>query len=275
MHNKTVSFIGAGHMAEAIIAGLVSTGHPAERIIATARSNTTLDPLNARYGIHTTMDNCCAIEQADVVVLAVKPQVMKDVCAQATDTVAKRKPLILSVAAGVTCDTLSRWLGGYDAIVRAMPNTPSFVGTGACGLYSTEAVSKTQCTLASDLMAAVGITEWVSEERLLSTVTAIAGSAPAYFFYLMEALEKAAVEQGLSIDSARRLIVQTALGAARMCDASDDAPEEFKKRVMSPNGTTERAIFYFRDHGFEQLVDGAARACFNRAEELGESLGGQ
>lgn len=275
MHNKTLSFIGAGHMAEAIIAGLVSTGHPAERIIATARSNTTLDPLQARYGIQTTTDNCYAIEQADVVVLAVKPQVMKDVCAQVTDIVATRKPLILSVAAGLTCDTLSRWLGGYDAIVRAMPNTPSLVGTGACGLYATEAVSQTQCTLASELMAAVGITEWVNEERQLSTVTAIAGSAPAYFFYLMEALEKAAVEQGMSIDSARRLIVQTALGAARMCDASDDAPEEFKKRVMSPNGTTERAIFHFRDNGFEQLVDGAVRACFNRAEELGESLGGQ
>ncbi|WP_414500597.1 MULTISPECIES: pyrroline-5-carboxylate reductase [unclassified Zymobacter] len=275
MHSKTLSFIGAGHMAEAIIAGLINTGHPAERIIATARSDKTLAPLQARYGIQTTTDNCSAIAQADVVVLAVKPQVMKEVCAQVTDIVARQRPLILSVAAGLTCATLSRWLGGYDAIVRAMPNTPSLVGTGACGLYATDAVSKEQCTLASDLMSAVGITEWVDEERLLSTVTAIAGSAPAYFFYLMEALEKAAIEQGMPLESARRLIIQTALGAARMCDASEDAPEEFKKRVMSPNGTTERAIFHFQDHGFEQLVNDAVQACFNRAEELGESLGSQ
>ena len=273
MHNKTLSFIGAGHMAEAIISGLINTGHPAERIIATARTDKTLAPLKTRYGIQTTTDNCSAIACADVVVLAVKPQVMKEVCAQITAIVAKQRPLILSVAAGLTEETLSRWLGGYDAIVRAMPNTPSLVGTGACGLYATDAVSKEQCTLATDLMSAVGITEWVDEERLLSTVTAIAGSAPAYFFYLMEALEKAAVKQGMPLESARRLIIQTALGAAKMCDASDDSPEAFKTRVMSPNGTTERAIIHFQDNGFEQLVNDAAQACFNRAEELGESLG--
>ena len=275
MHNKTLSFIGAGHMAEAIIAGLISNGHNPERIIATARRDSTLAPLQERYGIQTTTDNCDAIARADVVVLAVKPQVMKEVCAQVTDIVTNQQPLILSVAAGLTCETLCRWLGGYNAIIRAMPNTPSLVGTGACGLYATKAVSSEQCTMASELMSAVGITEWVEEERLLSTVTAIAGSAPAYFFYLMEALEKAAVEQGLPLESARRLIIQTALGAARMCDASEDSPEEFKQRVMSPNGTTERAIFHFRDNGFEPLVKEAVQACFNRAEELGESLGGQ
>lgn len=275
MHNKTLSFIGAGHMAEAIIAGLINNGHAPDRIIATARRETTLTPLQERYGIQVSTDNCDAIARADVVVLAVKPQVMKDVCAQVADIVDKQQPLILSVAAGLTCDTLSRWLGGYNAIIRAMPNTPSLVGTGACGLYATAAVSAEQRSLASDLMSAVGITEWVDEERLLSTVTAIAGSAPAYFFYLMEALEKAAAEQGMPLESARRLIIQTALGSARMCDASEDSPEEFKKRVMSPNGTTERAIFHFQDNGFEQLVKDAAQACFNRAEELGESLGSQ
>lgn len=275
MHNKTLSFIGAGHMAEAIIAGLINNGHPSKRIIATARRDTTLTTLQERYDIQTTTDNCDAIARADVVVMAVKPQVMKEVCAQVSGIVASQQPLILSVAAGLTCDTLSRWLGGYNAIIRAMPNTPSLVGTGACGLYATATVSAEQRSLASDLMAAVGITEWVDEERLLSTVTAIAGSAPAYFFYLMEALEKAAIEQGMPRESARRLIIQTALGAARMCDASEDSPEEFKKRVMSPGGTTERAISHFQNNGFEQLVNDAAQACFNRAEELGESLGSQ
>lgn len=275
MHNKTLSFIGAGHMAEAIIAGLINNGHPPKHIIATARRNTTLSPLHSRYGIRTTTDNCEAIAAADVVILAIKPQVMKEVCAQVSDIVAKGRPLIISVAAGLTCETLERWLNGYNAIIRVMPNTPSLVGTGACGLYAAKVISEEQCALAAELMSAVGITAWVDDEQQLSTVTAIAGSAPAYFFYLMEALETFATEKGMLPEDARRLIVQTALGAARMCDASDDTPETFKQRVMSPNGTTERAIFHFHDHGFEQLVSDAAQACFNRAEELGESLGSQ
>ena len=275
MHDKTLSFIGAGHMAEAIIAGLIRNGHPPKQIIAAARHDTTLSPLSSRYGIRVTTDNGEAIAAADAVVFAIKPQAMKEVCTHASAAVAKHRPLVISVAAGLTCATISRWLAGYDAIIRAMPNTPSLVGAGASGLYATCAISDQQRHLATALMSAVGIAVWVDSEPQLNTVTAIAGSAPAYYFYLMESLEKFATAKGMPLEEARRLIVQTSLGAARMCDTADDAPEALKKRVMSPQGTTERAIFHLRDHGFEQLVNDAAQACFDRAEELGESLGRQ
>lgn len=274
MHN-TISFIGAGHMAQAIIAGLVESGYPAQSIIATATRESSLSPLGERYGINTTTDNNEAVRASDIVVLAVKPQIMKGVCANISDDIQVKKPLILSVAAGLTCDTLSGWLGGYTEIARAMPNTPALVGTGACGLYAASGVSEEHKALAAKLMGAVGITEWVEEESLLSAVTAIAGSAPAYFFYMMEALEKAGVERGLPLETARRLVIQTALGAAKMCTNSEDAPEEFKKRVMSPKGTTERAVHYLEQGGLEALMQGAVDACFARAEELGRDLSKQ
>lgn len=272
MHTHTISFIGAGHMAQAIIAGLVDSGYPAQSIIATATRETSLSPLAERYGIQTTTDNNDAVRTSDVVVLAVKPQIMKGVCEGISDDVHTKKPLILSVAAGLTCETLSTWLDGYTEIARAMPNTPALVGTGACGLYAAPDVSDEQKALAARLMGAVGITEWVEEESLLSAVTAIAGSAPAYFFYMMEALEKAGVARGLPLETARRLVIQTALGAAKMCDNSDDAPETFKKRVMSPNGTTERAVQQLEKGNLEALMQNAVDACFARAEEIGHDL---
>ena len=270
---SNVTFIGAGNMASAIFGGMVHSGYPADAITATATRDATLAPLAERLGIHTTTDNLAAIEHADVVVLSVKPQIMRQVCETLRESVQKRRPLIVSVAAGLSAETLEQWLGGGLAVVRCMPNTPSLVGAGASGLYANPRVSDEQRDLVGELMASVGIVEWVEDEALLEAVTAVSGSAPAYFFLMFEAMEEAAVKLGLSAESARRLAMQTAYGAASMAMQSDRDPGELKRNVMSPGGTTERAIEYLEQAGLRQALDGAMQACAKRAQEMSAELG--
>ncbi|MDI5883589.1 pyrroline-5-carboxylate reductase [Cobetia amphilecti] len=269
---RTIAFIGAGNMASAIFGGMVDAGYPADRIIATARSRETLDALEQRYGVSTTQDNAYAVSQADVVVLGVKPQMMHDVCQALTPAVQNRKPLIVSVAAGITCDSLERWLGGDLAIIRCMPNTPSLVGVGASGLYATAQVTEEQRGLMDEMLTAVGIVEWVEEEGLLEAVTGISGSGPAYFFLFIESLEAAGIELGLNAETARRLAIQTARGAAEMAFFSEHEPAELRRRVCSPNGTTERAINSFEEDGLRDIVERAAKASGVRAAELAREL---
>ncbi|MCO7232726.1 MULTISPECIES: pyrroline-5-carboxylate reductase [unclassified Cobetia] len=269
---RTIAFIGAGNMASAIFGGMVDSGYPADRIIATARSRETLDALEQRYGVSTTQDNAYAVSQADVVVLGVKPQMMHDVCQALTPAVQNRKPLIVSVAAGITCDSLERWLGGDLAIIRCMPNTPSLVGIGASGLYATAQVTEEQRGLMDEMLTAVGIVEWVEEEGLLEAVTGISGSGPAYFFLFIESLEAAGIELGLNAKTARRLAIQTARGAAEMAFSSEHEPAELRRRVCSPNGTTERAINSFEEDGLRDIVERAAKASSVRAAELAREL---
>lgn len=268
-----ITFIGAGNMASAIIEGLLDSGHDAGSLTATATSDDTLAPLRSRLGIDTETDNSRAVAYSDVVVLAVKPQIMRRACEQMRDAVQARKPLIISVAAGLSAETLERWLGGELAVVRCMPNTPSLVGTGASGLYANPRTSDDQRRLAGELLAAVGIVEWVEDEALIEAVTAVSGSAPAYFFLMFEAMEDAAVAQGLPAESARRLAMQAALGAASMAMASDKTPAELKRNVMSPGGTTERAIHRLENGGFRQLVQDAMNDCADRARDMAKELG--
>ena len=270
---SNVTFIGAGNMASAIFGGMVHSGYPADAITATATRDATLAPLAERLGIHTTIDNLAAIEHADVVVLSVKPQIMRQVCETLRESVQKRRPLIVSVAAGLSAETLEQWLGGGLAVVRCMPNTPSLVGAGASGLYANPRVSDEQRALVGELMTSVGIIEWVEDEALLEAVTAVSGSAPAYFFLMFEAMEEAAVKLGLSAESARRLAMQTAYGAASMAMQRDRDPGELKSKVMSPGGTTERAIEYLEQAGLRQALDGAMQACAKRAQEMSAELG--
>lgn len=271
-----LTFIGAGNMATAILAGLVDSGYPADAITAAAPDRPALDTLHARYAINVTEDNEGAVSEADVVILAVKPQIMRQVCEPLQDAFQISRPLIVSVAAGLTVETLGRWLGDESLpLVRCMPNTPAMVGEGATGLYATATVSQAQRELAGELLAAVGIVEWVEKEQLLSAVTAIAGSAPAYFFYMFEALEKAGVARGLPPETARRLAIQTALGAARMARESELDPQTLKRQVMSPNGTTEEAIKSLEQAGFDKMIDNATLACFDRAETLAWELDDQ
>ncbi|WP_282042353.1 pyrroline-5-carboxylate reductase [Halomonas alimentaria] len=268
-----VTFIGAGNMAGAIIGGMIDSGFSADAITATSPDDSMLAPLRERLGIHTSTDNAAAVAEADVVVLAVKPQIMRQVCEGMRDAVQARRPLIVSVAAGLPAETLERWLGGDLPLVRCMPNTPSLVGAGAAGLYANAKVSEAQRRLATELMEAVGLVEWVDDEGLLEAVTAVSGSAPAYFFLMFEAMEEAGARLGLPADTARRLAMQTALGAAKMAMASDKSPAELKRNVMSPGGTTERAIEHLEQAGLRTTLAEAMDACAARAREMADELG--
>ncbi|MCG6659563.1 pyrroline-5-carboxylate reductase [Halomonas campisalis] len=268
-----VTFIGAGNMASAIIGGMIDNGHPATAITATSPSDAFLAPLHERYGIRTNTDNASAVQGADVVVLAVKPQVMREVCEGLSDTLQRLRPLIVSVAAGIDAETLDQWLGGGLPLIRCMPNTPSLVGAGASGLFANAEVNAEQRAQATQLLEAVGLVEWVEEEALLDAVTAVSGSGPAYFFLMFEAMEEAGVKLGLPAETARRLAMQTALGAARMAQQSDQPPAQLKRNVMSPGGTTERAVEHLEQAGLRDIMRDAMDACAARAREMADEFG--
>ncbi|MBL1269861.1 MAG: pyrroline-5-carboxylate reductase [Halomonas sp.] len=269
-----ITFIGAGNMASAIIGGLIDSGVAPSTITATAPNDSELAAIKQRLGINTDTDNNAAVAEADVVVLAVKPQIMRNVCEALRDSVQRQKPLVISIAAGLDADTIDQWLGGHNAMVRCMPNTPSLVGYGASGLYANANVSDAQREVATQLMEAVGIVEWVEEEALLDAVTAVSGSAPAYFFLMFEAMEEAAVKLGLPAATARRLAIQTALGAATMAQQSDKDPATLKQNVMSPGGTTERAIQHMEEAQLRTTIADAMQACADRAQAMAKELSG-
>ncbi|WP_290783800.1 pyrroline-5-carboxylate reductase [Halomonas sp.] len=270
-----VTFIGAGNMASAIIGGMIDSGYSPYAITATSPSDAFLEPVHERYGIHTNTDNVAAVTQADVVVLAVKPQMMKEVCEGLASVIQRRRPLIISVAAGLDAATLEGWLGGDLAMVRCMPNTPALVGAGASGLFANAGVSEEQRRLATELMEAVGLVEWVEEEALLDAVTAVSGSGPAYFFLMFEAMEESGVKLGLPAETARRLAMQTGFGAAKMAMASDNTPAELKRNVMSPGGTTERAVEHLEEAELRRILSEAMDACAERAREMAVELSGR
>ncbi|KGK42832.1 pyrroline-5-carboxylate reductase [Nitrincola sp. A-D6] len=272
MPAKKITFIGAGNMAGAIFKGLLAKGYPADAITATAREADHLQKLKHSLQIHVTSDNQEAVTDAEVIVLAVKPQVMQSVCREIATQVSRSRPLIISVAAGLQAETLNNWLGGGHAVIRCMPNTPSLVGAGASGLYALPNVQAEQRDFADQLLSGVGLVEWVEQESLLDVVTAISGSGPAYFFMIFEMMEKAAVELGMPADAARRLILQTGLGAVRMAQETGEEPAQLKRNVMSPKGTTERAIHTFEEAGMEAIFLKAMQACADRADELAKEL---
>lgn len=268
----TLAFIGAGNMARAIIGGLIDNGYPAEKIWASEPDANKLIDLQEQ-GLQTTCNNSDAVTAADVVILAVKPQVLKSVLTDIATSVQAQKPLLLSVAAGIMTSSMEQWLGGNTAIVRCMPNTPALVQTGANGLYANDKVSDNQKELAESILQATGITLWVDEESQLDAVTAVSGSGPAYYFLVMESMIQAGIKLGLSEQVATQLTLQTAQGAAKMALSSDVDPAELRRRVTSPNGTTEQAIKRFLDGGLPELFDEALQACNDRSVELADELG--
>ncbi|WP_415883220.1 pyrroline-5-carboxylate reductase [Neptuniibacter sp. QD34_54] len=273
MNNQPIlAFIGAGNMARAIIGGLISNGYPAEKIWASEPEAERLVDLKAQ-GLKTTTDNNEAVQAADVVVLAVKPQILKTVTVSIADSVQSSQPLIVSVAAGIMTTSIDKWLGGNSAIVRCMPNTPALVKTGASGLYANAKVSAEQRQQSETVLKATGITLWVDEESQLDAVTAVSGSGPAYYFLVMESMIAAGEKLGLSKETATQLTLQTALGAAKMAKESEFDPAELRRRVTSPNGTTEQAIKRFIDGKLPELFDDAMKACNDRSVELAEELG--
>ncbi|MBA4503660.1 pyrroline-5-carboxylate reductase [Marinobacterium marinum] len=269
--HPVVAFIGAGNMARAIIGGLLENGFAPQNIWAAEPDAARLDDLAAQ-GLNTTTDNNAAVAAADLVVLAVKPQIMQAVATDLAPAASTHQPLFVSIAAGIGLDALDRWLGGNAAIVRCMPNTPSLVQTGASGLFANNRVNAVQREQATQVLQAVGIALWVQSEAELDAVTAVSGSGPAYYFLMMEAMTAAGIKLGLSEATARELTLQTALGAARMASSSDVDAAELRRRVTSPNGTTERAINSFQAGGFEALVETALTACRDRSVELAVEL---
>ncbi len=271
MSKTRIAFIGAGNMAASLIGGLRAQGMEASEIRASDPGAEQRAKVQAEHGIELFADNAQAIEGADVVVLAVKPQAMKAVC-EALRPNLKPEQLVVSIAAGITCASMNNWLGAQP-IVRCMPNTPALLRQGVSGLYATAGVSPAQRQQAEQLLTAVGIALWLDTEQQLDAVTAVSGSGPAYFFLLIEAMTAAGEKLGLPRETAARLTLQTALGAAHMAVSSDVDAAELRRRVTSPAGTTEAAIKSFQADGFEALVEKALGAAAHRSAEMAEQLG--
>jgi pyrroline-5-carboxylate reductase len=267
-----IAFIGGGNMATSLAGGLIAAGAAPASILVSEPDENRRSELSRQFSVATTADNLDALQQ-DVVVLAVKPQLMQTVCRQLSASERVAQPLYVSIAAGLRTAAITRWLGHAVALVRCMPNTPALIQCGATALYANDAVSEAQKQLADEILRAGGITTWVEQEDLLDVVTALSGSGPAYFFLLMEAMQKTAVELGLAPDTANRLTLQTALGAARMASESGVPAEELRARVTSKGGTTAAAIASFEQTGFHYNVSKALHAACNRSRELAEELG--
>ncbi len=268
--NRGICFIGAGNMASSLIGGLIANGRAAGDIVACDIDTAQLDSLGERFGIRTSTEALEIAAGAEVVVLAVKPQVMQTVCENLADMPQDPTQLFVSVAAGTPAAAIESWLGGDRAIVRCMPNTPALVQLGATGLFANPRTDAKQRQLAIELLQAVGIVIAVEEEAQLDAVTAISGSGPAYFFYFIELLTNAGVKLGLPRDTAGALARQTALGASTM--ARDNDVVDLRARVTSKKGTTEQAILSFQANDLERLVDAATAAAADRARELASEL---
>lgn len=273
MSHPTITFIGAGNMGSSIVAGLIANQYPASQIWATDLNLEKLAELKEKYGIHTTEHNETAVAAADIIILAVKPQILQPVSLAIKNLVEAKIPLVISIAAGVTLSQLGNWLGKNIPIVRCMPNTPALLRCGATALYANDKVTSAQRELATMILNAVGITTWVKEEALLNVVTALSGSGPAYFFLMMDILQQAAVEEGLPSDIARLLVAQTALGSAKMVLETSESLTQLRQNVTSPGGTTAAALKVLESSQIDQHFKQALVAAIKRAEELAQSSG--
>lgn len=266
-NNFTIGFIGAGNMASALIDGLIANGVQPSQMHASDTNAASLD-VQATKGVNTTDDNKAIIASCDAVILAVKPQVMADVLLPLQGSLESSVCLLVSIAAGISVASLQEWTHPGQAIVRCMPNTPALVQSGASALYANNNCSDAQKTQARELLEAVGIVCWLDNEKGMDAVTALSGSGPAYFFLLMEAMQEAAIGLGLDAKTAELLCHQTALGAAKLAQASTVDVSELRRRVTSPGGTTEAALRQFESDGFSAMVARALAKAARRSEEL-------
>lgn len=263
-----IAFIGGGNMARSLIGGLIAAGTTPATIRVADPNAASRDALAADFDVATFDTASAAVEGASTWLFAVKPQVMRTVCASLVDAAQATRPLAVSIAAGITSAQLERWLGGGIAVVRTMPNTPALLGAGVTGLFANAQVGEAGRQLAQALLASAGRTVWIDDEARMDAVTGVSGSGPAYVFLLAEAMEAAAEAEGLPADAARTLVQQTILGAARMLAESGEPPAELRRRVTSPNGTTQAAVETFQAGGFEALVAKAVHAATVRGGEL-------
>ena len=270
LNDLRIAFIGGGNMARSLVGGLVARGCKPGRLSVWDPDPEQRARVAKTAPVRMSKDGAAAVQDAEVLVFAVKPQVMRQAAESVAESVQQRRPLIISVAAGITLPTLDGWLGGGNACVRVMPNTPALLGAGAAGLCANTKVGPEQRAIAQALLEAVGTAQWIEDESLMDAVTALSGSGPAYFFLLMECMEAAALELGLPAAAARQLTLQTAFGAARMAQESGEAPAALRKQVTSPNGTTAAALKVFEEGHFAALVQKALTAARDRGLELSQ-----
>lgn len=271
MNDNRVAFIGAGNMARCVIGAMVKSGYPAANIMAANRSQPKLTELANDFGIATTLSNVDAANWADVIVLAVKPQMMQEVCQQLLEQApACVEKLFITLAAGLTVNRYETWLGQIR-LVRAMPNTPSLVALGVTGLYASRC-SNYEKAFVDTLFSSTGMTVWLDKEEQINHVIAVTGSSPAYFFYFMQAMQQKAEQLGFKPEQAKAMIAQTALGAATMALQSEADFATLRAQVTSKGGTTHEAISHFATAGLEPIVEQAMQAAINRAEDMAKSI---
>lgn len=265
---STIAFIGGGNMARSLIGGLIARGTDPATIRVAEPVAELRQALAGQFGVQVFDAAAEAVQGAGLWLFAVKPQVMRAVCQGLALAASQDRPLVVSIAAGITTAQLTRWLGGRAAVVRAMPNTPAMLGAGVSGLFATAQVDQAGRARTEALLSSVGKTVWIEQEAQMDAVTAVSGSGPAYVFLLAEAMEAAGIAQGLPAEAARALTLQTVLGAARMLTESGQAPAELRRQVTSPGGTTEAAIAVFQAGGFETLTAAAIAAATARGKAL-------
>jgi len=270
-----IAFVGGGNMAAALIAGLAGKVAPGANIHVVDPNPASLEKLHAQHGVSTAAVADAAVAEAEVIVLAVKPQSMREVAGQLLPLLqaAERQPLLLSIAAGIRAADLSRWLGGYGAIVRTMPNTPALIGQGVTGMVASAGVSAAQREAADRIMKAVGQTVWLDDEAQIDPVTAVSGSGPAYVFYFIEAMQQAALEMGLTAEQGTQLAIATFTGAAQLAAQSDEPVSVLRERVTSKGGTTYAALASMESSGVKAAIITALKAAAARGKELGDELG--
>jgi pyrroline-5-carboxylate reductase len=266
----TISFIGGGNMARALIIGLLADGTPASQIIVIELDDAKRQQLSHEFGINTS-DQLAAAASADNIVLAVKPQQLRDIAIFLASLL--QQQLVISIAAGIRTTDLIRWLGGYNKIIRVMPNTPAQVQAGVSALYASPQVSVAQKKQAFAMLGAVGSCIWLEDEMQMDAVTAISGSGPAYMFYFLEAMQQAGVSLGLDPEQCRILALQTMLGSAKLAAASPEEFEVLRAQVTSKGGTTEKAITTMQASQIKQHLIEAIMAAAARSAELGAMLG--
>ena len=260
-------------MAESLIGGLLTSGHKASLIHVSEPDKNRRNFLSTEYGISCVESNIKLAEKADLLLFAVKPQLLKQIAEPLTQAVQVRQPLVLSIAAGVRTTDLEHWLGGALAVVRVMPNTPAMVRAGASGLYANHLVNSQQKNLAESIMRSVGLTVWLENEKQMDIVTALSGSGPAYIFRIIEAMEDAATRAGLARETSRLLAIETTLGAARLAMESDDSPAQLRQKVTSPGGTTEQGLKQLEEGDIEQIFQNVINAAIDRSRQIGDELG--
>ena len=268
---NSIGFIGAGNMANALVGGMIAHGFSAGQIMLSDINIEQLKAAEKSFSLRTTQDNLELVNNNNIIVLAVKPQVMQAVLKPITSLVIKKQPLIISIAAGITISSIQQWLGHDAPIIRCMPNTPALVKKGASALFANPLVSAEQKHSASQIFTAVGIVEWLDSEQKIDAVTALSGSGPAYYFLMMEAMIAAGIKLGLSPEVAKALTLQTAAGAASMAQQSEFEVDELRRRVTSPKGTTEAALNSFIAANYHGIVDDAMQAAWQRSIELAKN----